>query len=822
MFQLSQSTGALTEVPGSPFAAAVPTQASALASPICLTTEKSGQFLYVGYASGSFSGFGAVGEFSIDAANQQLVPLPAQSSMDISSAPIGILADPKGVHLYVGLGVNPTTGAQSAGTNVYSIDPITGALAFTGTAGGAITAGRSIAIDPQGRFFFDGWGTTLATIDSALISPADGTALTGITSVSSPNQSPGAMLTDSSGKFLYVEQGFAQVVFAINQTTGALTQPPTPIPVFSFTPASAAADPLGPYIYSLQQDGVHAFLVDAQSGALSEVPGSPFGGVATQGGLAISGAPVQAASGPAVALFPASQDFGGITVGQSSSSKIFTLTNTGDQSLSLNSWIVTGTNSSDFLITPNCSIPTVLGPNATCTASVIFSPTAAGPRQASLTGKDNAPGSPQSIPLTGTGVSPVSALSLAPGSLTFASATQGSTSAPQPITLTSLGPANLRIVSVLTGGANPADFQVNSTCAGAYPIGSTCNIAVAFSPLGAGQRTATLTITDDAPDSPQSVQLSGTGATPPPGTSVVKLAPSAVSFGAVTQATMVPPQATTLTSSGTGPLHISSVALGGTNAADFTLSSNCTAPAYAVGATCAISVSLAPNTVGARAAVVVITDDAPNSPQTIALTAVVSPALQISPTAAGSTSATITAGQTAAFSLQLTPGLGFAGNASFTCAGAPSAAVCSAPAQQIVASTPITYLVTVTTTANTMDLPSRPQPPILFWLRLVSLIAWGGILVLFRYAGKAYRPRSAPQWACVAVVVFATTTCLIGIAGCGGAGAGGTVTPQTVPTPHTQGTPPGTSIITLTPSVTNSAGTPVAGIPPVQLTFTVQ
>jgi hypothetical protein len=238
-------------------------------------------------------------------------------------------------------------------------------------------------------------------------------------------------------------------------------------------------------------------------------------------------------------IFPASEDFGGVTVGQSSNSKLVTLTNTGGQGLSLTSVSITGANPSDFAATPNCSFPTVLSPNATCTVSVVFSPTAAGPRQASLAAADNAPGSPQSIPLNGSGAAPLPAITLAPGSLTFASTTQGSTSPAQSITVTSAGNATLHISSVLPSGANPADFQVASACSGAYPVASSCNIAVTFSPLGAGQRTASLTINDDAPGSPQSVQLTGTGAAPPSGTPVVKLTPSSVSFGTVTQGVAV-------------------------------------------------------------------------------------------------------------------------------------------------------------------------------------------------------------------------------------------------------------------------------------------
>jgi len=543
-------------------------------------------------------------------------------------------------------------------------------LGLRGTAGNAISAGRSIAIDPQGRFFFDGWGTTLGTIDSALISPADGTALTGITSVTSANEIPAAMLADSSGKFLYVEQGSAPVVYAINQTTGALAVPPAALAVLSFSPHSAVADPLGPYIYSLQNDGVHGFLVDPQSGKLSEIPGSPFGGTAAQGALAISGTPVQAVSGPVAAIFPASEDFGPVTVGQSSSSKLVTLTNTGGQSLSLSSVGVAGANPSDFVATPNCSFPMVLAPNATCSISVVFSPRAAGTRQASLAATDNAPGSPQSIPLSGTGASPLPAVTLTPGSLTFASTTQGSTSPAQSVTVTNSGAATLHISSVLPGGSNPADFQVTNACSGAYPVSSTCSITVTFSPLGAGQRTANLTITDDAPDSPQSVQLTGTGAALPPGTPIARLTPSSISFGTVTQGSAVAAQVVTLSSSGTGPLHITSVATGGRNASDFSLTNNCTAPTYAVGATCTIGVSLSPLATGARAAFITITDDAPNSPQAINLSATVTAALTITPAAAGSTSVTVTAGQAATFNLLLTPGPGFTGGASFACAGA--------------------------------------------------------------------------------------------------------------------------------------------------------
>jgi len=824
MFQINQSTGSLTQVPGSPFSTG-PTENPNMAPtyPVCVAAEKSGQFLYVGYRFGNFVDQGAINEYLIDAANQQLVLLSVQPTTDIASAPIGMLTDPKGLHLYVGLGLNPSTGFEDAGTNVYSIDPVTGVLGLVGNAGNAISAGRSIAIDPQGRFFFDGWGTTLGTIDSALISPADGTATTGISSVSSASEIPSAMLADSSGKFLYVQQGLAPVVYAINQITGALAVPPHALAVLSFNLDSAVADPLGPYIYSLQNDGVHAFLIDPLAGSLSEIPGSPFGGTAAQGALTISGTPVQAASGPVAAIFPSSEDFGPITVGQSSNSKLVTLTNTGDQALSLNSIVVAGADPSDFVATPNCSFPTVLAPNATCAVSVVFSPTAAGTRLASLAATDNAPGSPQSIPLSGTGASPLPAVTLTPGSLTFATTTQGSTSPAQSVTMTSSGSATLHISSVLPGGSNPADFQVTNACSGAYPVASTCSITVTFSPLGAGQRTANLTITDDAPDSPQSVQLTGTGAALPPGTPLAKLTPSSISFGTVTQGSSVAAQVVTLSSSGTGPLHITSVALGGTNAGDFSLTNNCTAAAYAVGATCTIGVSLSPLAIGARAAFLAVTDDASSSPQTIVLGAIVTAALTISPAAPGSTSVTVTAGQTATFNLLLTPGPGFAGSVSFVSAGVPAAATCAAPSAQLSGGTPLSYVVTVTTTASTMNVspPQAPRLPPFVWLHVFSLLAcWTAAFVLLLFASRFQRWNASAALLRVAALAVLASLSVFGAVGC--AGGGTSASPQVAPTPRVIGTPQGTSTLTLTPSVTTSSGTPLPGTPAVQLTLIVQ
>jgi 6-phosphogluconolactonase (cycloisomerase 2 family) len=120
MFQIDQATGALSEVFGSPFAAG-PTENPTIApsSPICLATERSGQFLYVGYGNGNFQGESAVLVYQIDPATPRLVP-PSDStgSSNLPSVPIGLVTDPRGVYLYVGLGPNLSLGTQASTTNV--------------------------------------------------------------------------------------------------------------------------------------------------------------------------------------------------------------------------------------------------------------------------------------------------------------------------------------------------------------------------------------------------------------------------------------------------------------------------------------------------------------------------------------------------------------------------------------------------------------------------------------------------------------------------------------------------------------------------------
>lgn len=211
--------------------------------------------------------------------------------------------------------------------------------------------------------------------------------------------------------------------------------------------------------------------------------------------------------GLTVTLTPASLNFGKVTVGTTSASKLATLTNTGSSAVAISGIQITGTDPDDFAETNNC--PSSLKVGAKCTITVTFTPLVTGTLSASLAVTDNATGSPQTVSLSGSGVLPN--VQLSPKSLTFGSTNVGSTSPPQNITLTDNGGGTLTISGITITGADPADFSQTNNCPASLPTMGTCTIIVTFAPSATGSRTAAVTITDNASSSPQKASVSGIG-----------------------------------------------------------------------------------------------------------------------------------------------------------------------------------------------------------------------------------------------------------------------------------------------------------------------
>ncbi len=309
-----------------------------------------------------------------------------------------------------------------------------------------------------------------------------------------------------------------------------------------------------------------------------------------------------------VSVLPASLTFGTQAIGSSGAAQIVTITSTGELPLDISSIAVTGTDATDFNQTSTCGPSLAVG--ASCTISVIFSPAQPGPLTAAVTITDNAEGSPHSVTLSGTGVSPGPNVTLSPASLTFATELVGVTSSPQPVTLSNYGSAALSIAGIRVTGAGPNEFGETSTCHSLLAAGASCTINIIFSPSQRGAQTSDVSIGDNAPGSPQTVNLQGIG-------TVVDLNPTSLDFGDSTK-----PLTTTLKNVGSGPVSITGVSITGTDDDAFAQTNTC-GSSVAGGASCTVTVTFSPKHPGTSSAALSIGDNGGGSPQSVALSGVV-------------------------------------------------------------------------------------------------------------------------------------------------------------------------------------------------------
>src|SRR5262249_16662837 len=156
-------------------------------------------------------------------------------------------------------------------------------------------------------------------------------------------------------------------------------------------------------------------------------------------------------------------------------------------------------------------------------------------------------------------------------------------------------------------------------------------------------------------------------------------------------------------------------------------------------------------------------DNASVVPQGLALSGTGTGAGFVIGVASGSsTSQTVTAGQTASYSLALTPVGGFNGTITLACSGAPTAANCTATPTSLsmTGTSAVTATINVATTALVsahLFPESVPAPPV--FLRLRSKLLWVGLLpavflVLAVLAIIASRGRKPARLALTAATTF--------------------------------------------------------------------
>lgn len=191
--------------------------------------------------------------------------------------------------------------------------------------------------------------------------------------------------------------------------------------------------------------------------------------------------------------------FAAQTVGTTSAPpQAVTITNSGDVSLLLASVTASG----DFTDVNNCGA--FLVAQTTCAISVAYVPHSTGAVTGMLTITDN--DRTQIVTLNGIGVAPPG-VSLTPFTLGFGNVGVGHAGT-QTVTLTNNGGSALNISSANVSG----DYSlVSNACPSVLTASAACALTIRFTPTGTGLRSGTLTVTDSAASSPQTVPLSGTG-----------------------------------------------------------------------------------------------------------------------------------------------------------------------------------------------------------------------------------------------------------------------------------------------------------------------
>jgi 6-phosphogluconolactonase (cycloisomerase 2 family) len=279
-YAVDPTTGLLTNVSGSPFATLDGTSSTpgcsfnGFGTTAALTFAPGGTYGYLDNTDEGPALNGGVSEFTVDPSSG--APTLVAGSQLPQCIDSSVTVDASGQFAYV-VGRSQVSGA---GAYMYDINATSGAL--TEVAGSPAFSGITPLItDPAGHFAYEADdGIYVYQID-----PGTGA----LTQIAASPFSSGAenIVIGPQGRYAYVVNGsFAIVVYSIDATTGALTQTTNP-PVALTTggnPEKLVIDPSGQFLFTIAQTGsggaaergVFVYSIDATTGALSSVPGSPF------------------------------------------------------------------------------------------------------------------------------------------------------------------------------------------------------------------------------------------------------------------------------------------------------------------------------------------------------------------------------------------------------------------------------------------------------------------------------------------------------------------------------------------------------------------
>lgn len=317
---------------------------------------------------------------------------------------------------------------------------------------------------------------------------------------------------------------------------------------------------------------------------------------------------------PDIHVSPSSADYGDVLTGKNST-KSFSISNTGNSLLNVTSATITGANAGDFEITGGEGSFS-LGISETNIIDVEFDPIAPGARHAFLHIESNDPDEDiLDVALAGTGVEPdISAL---PELVEYGNVNVGSYS-DMTIQISNNGSSELVITSTSITGTGASYFAVQSGGGSAIiNPGSTHDIIVRLSPVSEGAVAANLNIASNDPDeNPFVIPLTGNCV----GIPELSVSPVSKNFGSVLIGSGLS-QTFTISNTGTGALTVSSTALSGTGAGNFSIVNGGAEFTVSPGDSHYTEIRFVPGSVGLSGASFIITSNDPvNTPLQVALT----------------------------------------------------------------------------------------------------------------------------------------------------------------------------------------------------------
>jgi 6-phosphogluconolactonase (cycloisomerase 2 family) len=263
-YTINTATGGLTAMSGSPFQADFDTRA--------LVIDPTGKFLYAANASSN-----DVSAYTIDSATGVLTQITGSpfALPGGASVPQSLAIDPAGKFVFVG-------DTASSDICVFSTNSATGAL--TVVTGSPFNTGQnafSLAVHPSGKFIYAATSvgnlTALSIAGSGALTPLGGSPFSVGTSTIS-------VAIEPVGRFLYVADGNGDILMlSINSSTGELTPSRTILgraSPFGIALANGTAPvtytPKFTYVANSDSNDISAYTTDPESGTLTQIAGSPF------------------------------------------------------------------------------------------------------------------------------------------------------------------------------------------------------------------------------------------------------------------------------------------------------------------------------------------------------------------------------------------------------------------------------------------------------------------------------------------------------------------------------------------------------------------